>query len=127
MFKDFSSQFLASISQPFQPQDRIHNNTVNILDTGDPCMHIFNLEHVLLRRIISRGDSPVYEIQGEWFFCIDSMYNILIPDYVTQEVKIFDSFGKLMNILGSKGNCDGQLFKPKFIANNSSMVVVICN
>ena len=59
MFQNFSSKFLASISQLFQPQDvRIHDNTVNILDKGDPCMHIFNLDHVLLRRIVSRGEIP---------------------------------------------------------------------
>ena len=32
-----------------------------------------------------------------------------------------------MYILGSKGNYDGQLFKPISIAVNSSMVAVICN
>ena len=82
---------------------------------------------MLLRRIVSRGDSPVYDIQGGVVFCIDSMHNILIPDYVTHEVKVFDSFGKLVYILGSIGNCDGQFFKPKSIAVNSSVVVVICN
>ena len=45
MFQSYSSKFLASISQLFQPQEvRIHNNTINILEKGDPCMHIFVLE-----------------------------------------------------------------------------------
>ena len=61
------------------------------------------------------------------FFCVDPSQNILIPDYITHEVKVFDSTGKLLFILGGKGSNNGKFIKPKAIAYSSGTLVVICN
>ena len=78
-----SVEFVVSIAELFHPQDvHIVDENVYILDKDNPCMHVYSLEHMLLRNIITRGPSSDYQLQVGWFCCVDISGNILIPTTV---------------------------------------------
>ena len=87
-----TSKFFCSIAKLFKPQDvHAYKDKIYVLDKSDPCMHIFGVDNILLSAIISHGDSSGFKLQVSWFFCVDPSQNILIPYYITDEVKVFDS------------------------------------
>ena len=109
----------------------IYNQNIYFLDKGNPCMHIYSLQHNLVRQIISRADyltSTDCQLLAGWFFCIDWSGNILVPDYHAHCIKIFSERGKLIYILGEEGALDGKFIKPKSIAFSATRAIaVICN
>ena len=95
-----STKFKHCISKLYEPQDvHIYNQNIYFLDKGNPCMHIYSLQHNLVRQIISRADyttsTDCQQLAG-WFFCIDWSGNILVPDYYAHCIKIFSERGKLI-------------------------------
>ena len=66
-----NNAFLQSLPKFNKPQD-IHGyeHKINILDKGNPCLHIYNLDNVLLGMIISHGDSASFQLQAGWVFFV---------------------------------------------------------
>ena len=127
VFDVSTRKFLTLLSDLFKPQDiKVIRDTIYILDKSNPCMHLYSLDHVLLKIIISCGESPSYQLHVGFFFCVDK-WHIWIPDYVSHLLKVFDRDGNVKCIIGGEGSSDGNFLKPKSVAFCSSMPVVACN
>ncbi|KAI6649679.1 hypothetical protein LOD99_6683 [Oopsacas minuta] len=62
---------------------------IYILDRSNPCLHLYNYNLILHKSIISRGDG--LEQNNPNFFCIDNSNNILITDFTSRYIFIFNS------------------------------------
>ena len=73
-----------------QPIDIIlHKDNIFILDTSNPCLHVFNRDLTLQRSIISRGKGK--QVLTPSCIFIDSYDHILISDRLSNSIKIFNS------------------------------------
>ena len=62
------------------PRDiKVTRDRVLVLDVSDPCMFIFNSEHLLINRMITRGSGK--QTNNPYSFDIDRDYNIIMSDY----------------------------------------------
>ena len=80
---------------------------------------------MLLKRIFSCGESPSHQIHVGWFFCVDKWLNILVPDYVSHHLKVFDRDGNVKCVIGGEGSSDGKFLKTKLGEFCTSMLVVV--
>ena len=63
------------------PRDiKVTRDRVLVLDVSDPCMFIFNSEHLLINRIITRGKDKL--TNNPCSFDIDRDYNIIMSDFI---------------------------------------------
>ena len=75
-----------------EPYDiNLTEDSIFVLDARDPCMHIYNYNHVLIRNIIKRSI--------QFVFCLDSVNNICMTD--NQTGHIFNIQGDLMHKFGN--------------------------
>ncbi|KAI6657051.1 PEP-CTERM domain protein [Oopsacas minuta] len=84
----FKSQFGRAILT--YPRDiKINRDNIFILDESNPCLHIFNKDLVLQKNIISIGKGK--QVISPLFFFLDNSDNILISDYGSNSIRIFNS------------------------------------
>ena len=96
-----------------QPYDiNLTEDSIFVLDSRDPCMHIFNYNHVLIRNIVKRS--------SQFVFCLDSVNNICMTDYNSGCIMVFGIEGTLIHQFGRFSRPRGIVF-----TNNSN--VIICN
>ncbi|KAI6647847.1 NHL repeat containing protein [Oopsacas minuta] len=91
---------------------------IYILDRSNPCLHLYNYNLILHKSILSRG----YGLQVfiPFFFYIDNSSNILITDYTSHYIFIFNSQFDLIHKIS--------IPDPTGIAvNNRGRVIVVCN
>ncbi|KAI6649895.1 NHL repeat containing protein [Oopsacas minuta] len=91
---------------------------IYILDKSIPCFHLYNYNLILHKSIISRG----YKLQVSipYFFYIDNSNNILITDYSSNSISIFNSQLELIYKIS--------LINPTGITvDNRGRVIVVCN
>ena len=96
-----------------QPYDiNLTEDSIFVLDARDPCMHIYNYNHVLIRNIVKR--------YSQYVFCLDSVNNICISDHQTGCITVFDIQGNLIHKFG-------QFQDPKGIAIASNGDIIVCS
>ncbi|KAI6657049.1 Cell surface protein [Oopsacas minuta] len=84
----YKSQFGKDILT--KPLDiKLNRDNIFILDESNPCLHIFNKDLVLQKNIISRGEEQ--QVISPFFFFLDNSDNILISDYGSDSIQIFNS------------------------------------
>ena len=108
-FEHLSSFGKGTLHHPLQillSQDRIY-----VLDKGDPCIHVFNSDHIYSHSIVSRGYGKSVETTD--FFMLDIEDNILISDWGRHLISVFDNNGELIHEIGKEPNI---LQKPTGIA-----------
>ncbi|KAI6657052.1 RING finger protein nhl-1-like [Oopsacas minuta] len=72
------------------PRDiKINRDNIFILDESNPCLHIFNKYLVLQKNFISIGKGK--QVISPLFFFLDNSDNILISDYGSNSIRIFNS------------------------------------
>ena len=108
------------------PRDvKVKRNKVFVLDCSDPCMFVFNSEHQLTNRLISRGDGK--QTESSYYFDVDRVYNIIISDYQGHCVYVFDQKGEQLRIIGKEGQGIGEFYYPFGIALDSTgSIIVVC-
>ena len=87
--KDFSfrSQFGKDILHG--PLDvKLSKEYIFVLDTSNPCLHLFSYNHILQKSVISRGEGM--QVIYPRFFFIDQTDNILISDSDSNSILIFN-------------------------------------
>ena len=87
--KDFSfkSQFGKDILHG--PLDvKLSKEYIFVLDTSNPCLHLFSYNHILQKSVISRGNGM--QVIFPRFFFIDQTDNILISDNGSNSILIFN-------------------------------------
>ena len=108
------------------PRDvKVTRDRVLVLTRSDPCMFVFNSDHVLTNRLITRGVGK--QANNPWCFDIDREYNIIMSDYVNHCVYVFNQEGEQMHKFGKEGQGIGEFYHPYGIALDSKgHIVVVC-
>ena len=108
------------------PHDvKVTRDRVLVLAGSDPCMFIFNSDHVLTNRLITRGDGK----QTDFPFCfdIDREYNIIMSDHSNHCVYVFNQEGEQIHKFGKEGQVIGEFYRPCGIAlDNTGHIIVVC-
>ena len=108
------------------PRDvKVTQDRVLVLDRSDPCMFVFNSDHVLTNRLITRGVGK--ETTNPLCFDIDREYNIIMCDYTNHCVYVFNQEGEQIHKFGKEGQSIGEFYHPYGIAlDNTGRIVVVC-
>ena len=97
----FISQFGKDILK--KPLDvRLSKEYIFVLDESNPCLHLFNYNHILLKSVISRGKRM--QVFDPSYFFIDQTDNILISDYGSDSILIFNNEFQLIHKISVSPN-----------------------
>ena len=107
-----------------QPLDvKVTRDRVMVLAGSDPCMFVFNSDHVLTNRLITRGFG---EQANPYCFDIDREYNIIMSDIINHCVYVFNQEGEQIHKFGKEGQGIGEFYVPWGIAlDNTGRIVVV--
>ena len=108
------------------PRDiKVTRYRVLVLDDSDPCMFIFNSEHLLINRIITRGSDK--QTNHPYSFDIDRDYNIMMSDYYNDCVYVFNKEGEQIHKFGKQGQGIGEFYGPwGIVLDNTGRIIVVC-
>ena len=117
---------MLGIDQLKCPRDvKVTRDRVLVLDKNDPCMFVFNSDHVLINRLITRGVGK--QTNNPFSFDTDREYNIIMSDCSNHCVYVFNQKGEQIHRFGKKGQGIGEFYRPYGIAlDNSGRIVVVC-
>ena len=101
---------------------KVTRDRVVVLDVSDPCMFIFNSEHLLLNRIITSKQT-----NNPCSFDIDRDYNIIMSDCSNHCVYVFNKEGEQIHKFGEQGQGIGEFYHPwGIVLDNTGRIVVVC-
>ena len=108
------------------PRDiKVTRDRVLVLDVSDPCMFIFNSEHLLINRIITRGSGK--QTSSPRSFDIDRDYNIMMSDIDNHCVYVFNKEGEQIHKFGKQGQGIGEFYGPYgIVLDNTGRIIVVC-
>ncbi|KAI6649665.1 hypothetical protein LOD99_6669 [Oopsacas minuta] len=107
------------------PRDvKVARDRVLVLDASDLCMFVFNSEHVLTNRLITRGGGK--QTINPLCFDIDRDYNIIMSDYDNHCVYVFNQEGEQIHKFGKEGQGIGEFYRPWGIALDNTGHIVVC-
>ena len=89
----FISQFGKDILR-YPRSVKLSKEYIFVLDESNPCLHLFNYNHILQKSVISRGKEM--QVINPWNFFIDQNDNILISDRDSNFIHIFDKKFQMM-------------------------------
>ena len=105
---------------------KVTRDRVLVLDRSDPCMFVFNSDHVLTNRLITRGVGK--QTRNSYCFDIDREYNIIMSDYANHCVYVFNQKGEQIHKFGKEGQRIGEFHYPYGIAlDNTGHIIVVCH
>ena len=80
-----------------KPKDvKFTNNEMFVLSYADnPCIHVFTLSGKKSRSLVTRGGRGM-QVSGADFFCLDELNNIVISDFLADDIKVFSPAGDLL-------------------------------
>ena len=105
---------------------KVTRDRVLVLDASDLCLSVFNLDHVLTNRLITRGVGK--QTNNPCCFDIDREYNIIMSDCYNPCVYVFNQEGEQIHKFGKKGQGIGEFYLPYGIAlDNTGHIVVVCH
>ena len=109
------------------PRDvKVTRDKVLVLAWSDPSMFVFDSDHVLTNRLITRGVGK--QINAPSCFDIDREYNIIMCDYSNHCVYVFNQEGKQIHKFGKEGQSIGEFYQPWGIAlDNTGRIIVVCH
>ena len=109
------------------PRDiKVTRDRVLVLDVSDPCMFIFNSEHLLINRIITRGSGK--QTNNPYSFDIDRDYNIMMSDYNNDCLYVFNKEGEQIHKFGKQGQGIGEFYSPfGIVLDNTGRIIVVCS
>ena len=108
------------------PRDiKVTRERVLVLDQSNPCLFVFDSNHVLISRLITRGNGK--QINNPNCFDIDREYNVIMSDYSLHCVYVFSRDGVQIHKFGKNGQGIGEFIYPWGIALDSSgRIIVVC-
>ncbi|KAI6661344.1 Serine/threonine-protein kinase PknD [Oopsacas minuta] len=108
------------------PRDvKVTRDIVLVLDDSHPCMFVFNSDHILTNRLITRGVGK--QTNNPCCFDIDRDYNIIMSDYYNHCVYVFNLEGEQIHKFGKEGQGIGEFSYPWGITlNNTGHIIVVC-
>ena len=104
---------------------KVTRDRVLVLAENDPCMFVFDSDHILTNRLITRGDGK--QTNNPRCFDIDREYNIIMSDYNYHCMCVFNQEGEQMHKFGREGQGIGEFYQPFGIAlDNTGHIIVVC-
>ena len=97
---------------------KLSKEYIFVLDESNPCLHLFNYNHILQKSVISRGKG-MQLIDPSYFF-IDQTDNILISDCGSNSIHIFDKEFQLFHKISVSPNPTG------ITVDKRGRVIVVC-
>ena len=97
---------------------KLSKECIYVLDEFNPCLHLFNYNHILQKSVISRGKGM--EVIDPCFFFIDQTDNILISDYSSNSIHIFNSEFRLIHEIPVSNHPTG------VTVDKQGRVIVVC-
>ena len=97
---------------------------VYVLCYVSPCILVFSHAGEKIRQLITWGG---HEMQIEYanFFCLDRKQNLLITDWLNNEVRIFSKEGTHLHTIGEQGQEVGMFVFPKGIVLTENLKLII--
>ena len=90
----FKSQFGKDTLK--SPRDvKLSKEYIYVLDESNPCLHLFNYNHILQKSVISRGEGM--EVIFPFYFFVDQAENILISDFSSNFIHLFNTEFQLIH------------------------------
>ena len=101
------------------PRDvKLSKEYIYVLDESNPCLHLFNYNHILQKSVISRGKGM--EVIDPWFFFVDQTENILISDPNSNSIPIFNTEFQLIHKIPVSNSPTG------VTVDKQGRVIVVC-
>ena len=97
---------------------KLSKECIFVLDVSNPCLHLFNYNHILQKSVISRGKG--IEVVNPWHFFIDQTDNILISDCGSNSIHIFNKEFQLFHEISVSPNPTG------ITTDKRGRVIVVC-
>ena len=91
---------------------------IYVLDASNPCLHLFNYNHILQKSVISRGKG--LEVINPYYFFVDQTENILISDRDSNSIHIYNTEFHLFHKISVSPYPMG------ITVDNSGRVIVVC-
>ena len=109
------------------PRDvKVTQDRVFVLDGSNPCMFVFDSDHVLTNRLITRGVGK--QTGNPLCFVLDREHNIIMSDCNNHCVYVFNQEGKQIHKFGKEGQGIGEFYNPYGIAlDNTGRIIVVCS
>ena len=98
----FKSQF-GNDTVKYSRDVKLSKEYIYVIDASNPCLHLFNYNHILQKNVISRGEGM--EVINPWFFFVDQTDNILISD--SNSIHIFNTEFQLIHKIPVSNNPTG--------------------
>ena len=119
LFKHFQFKRQFGEDKLKQPLDvKLSQQYIHVLDESNPCVHLFNYNHVLLKSIISRGEGN--QVTQPFSFFIDTSGSILITDCNSNLVSFFNNESDLIHKIPVPEYPTG------VTVDNHNRVIVVC-
>ena len=116
--------------QVVRPDDvTVKDNNILVLDSNDPCFHVFNLQGVKIQSIIHGvSDNETRMTKWGYFFAVNWEKGlVLISDAVSHCIRVFSLQGELVQTLGQVGNERGEFMTPQGVGIlTNKRVVTVC-
>ena len=101
------------------PRDvKLSKEHIFVLDESNPCLHLFNYNHILLKSVISRGKGM--QVINPLYFFIDQTDNILISDNGSHSIQIFNKDFQLIHKISVSPKSMG------ITVDKKGRVIVVC-
>ena len=101
------------------PRDvKLSKEYIFVLDESNPCLHLFNYNHILQKSVISRGNGM--QVINPYYFFIDQTDNILISDRGSDSIHIFNKDFQLIHKISVSPNPMG------ITVDKRGRVIVVC-
>ena len=97
---------------------KLSKEYIYVLDHYNPCLHLFNYNHILQKSYISLGEGM--EVINSYFFFVDQTQNILISDFMSNSIHIFNSELQLIHKIPVSNHPTG------VTVDKQGRVIVVC-
>ena len=102
---------------------KLTRDEMYVLCKSSPCVLVLSHAGEMTRSLVTRGDGM--QVSNALFFCLDAEQNLLISDFIAEDVKIFSKDGTYLHTVGQEGHERGMLYHPKGIALTKDLNLVI--
>ena len=113
----FISQF-GKDTLKFPHDVKLSKEYIFVLDVSNPCLHLFNYNHILQKSVISQGKGM--QVVNPYYFFIDQTDNILISDRDSNSIRIFDKEFQFIHAISVSPNPMG------ITVDKRGRVIVVC-
>ena len=99
---------------------KLSKDYIYVLDVSNPCVYLFDYDHILQKRHITRGDGMLVSDPSSFF--IDDSNNLLISDYGTNSFLIFNPLFEFFHKISVSDNPMGIV-----VDKQRRIIVVSCS